>query len=328
MVEVVYLTAAETEQLVSHESALAAAEQVFRWHASGEIAWPEPNMFSLRLKSFSSAYRIKGCCLTAVPVVGIRVTGYHLDAHGGGSSAPDNTRYIILSDPNTGFPLAVVDEHWTYNLRTCASAVASIRQLARPESAVVGLIGAGALATTSLEMLASLFPLKSVRVTSRRAETREGFAARMTERTGVKVEPVASPEEGVRGADIVLCATSAEKTMVFDGWLAESAVLCTLGRYEVDAPVYRSVDKVVVDDWQVAQESPDVKALLRDGAFSAEEVYADMAAILSGAKPGRTSPSERILIRSDGLVTQDVAIVYSAYREALAQGIGARMRVG
>ncbi len=318
MAEVLYLSAPQTRELVTGEEALGVMEQVLRWQAAGQVTWPEPNVFNLPMKQFNSGFRIKACSLDAVPVAGVRVTGFVE----GASGDTDSTRYVILSDPRSGRPLAIVDEHYTYNLRTCAAAALALRRLARSESAIAGLVGAGAIAETSLELLGKLFPLAEVRVTSRRPESRAAFASRMSERLGLPVVARDTPREVVEGADLVVTCTSARRTLIYDGWLREGATLCALGWYEIDATVYRSVDKVVVSDWEVVVETPDVRDLVKAGRFSVEEVWADMASIVAGLKPGRESPRERILVRAVGLASQDVAICHHVYHRAVRQGVG------
>jgi alanine dehydrogenase len=326
--EVLYVSGDETRALVGPGDALRLAEQVCHWHVQGQEAWPEPNIMSLRLAEPQAAYRIKMAALTGIPVVGVRVTGYSFAPGGLGSGAPDNTRFVILSDPRTARPLAIVDEHWTYNLRTCASGILALRHLARPDSTVAGLLGAGQLATTCLEMLAREFSLREVRVTSRRPESREAFAARMADRLGVAVEARATAREVVDGTDVVISCTSANSHLIFDGWLEPGATLCALGQDEAHPSVYRSVDKVIVSDLEVVKEATDVRRILRNGEFSEQEVWADLATIVTGRKPGRESPSERILIRASGLVSQDVAMCHFVYQEALRRGLGTRLPVG
>ena len=325
---IVYLTANETRELLDLPTALELVEGVFRVHASGHIVWPDPMVLGLRDTVHGSAYRIKACVLTDTPVAGVRVTGYHRDAHGGGSGDSHNTRFVILSDPRTGHPLAVIDEHWTYNLRTCASAVLAIKYLARKDSTTVGLVGAGSLADTCLRMLALLFPVTQVYVHSRRPESRGAFADKMRRELGIAVSAVDTPQEAAEPADILVTCTSASQLLIMNEWLQPGVTVATLGRFEIEGSAYRDVDKVVVDDWEVARESEDIRDLLQQGMFAHEDVYADMAAIVSGAKPGRASSAERILVRADGLVTQDVAICHYVYRRACEQGLGMTRIVG
>ncbi|MBI4280336.1 MAG: ornithine cyclodeaminase family protein [Armatimonadetes bacterium] len=317
-----YITAEETRRLVSPREVLNIVEEVFRWHAAGQIVWPQPRMFRMQVPQFSGRYHVKACCLLPLGVTGVRVVGYHVAEDGSGTSLLDNTRYVILNDPKTGRPLAIVDEHWNYSMRTSASACVATKSLLPPAPKVLGLVGVGAIGRTALLGMNELFPLREVRVTSRRPESREGFAQEMSTALGLRVVAVATPEEAVRGADAVFTGTTAGKTLVKTEWVGAGTVVCTLGSREVEESFYRAADKVIVDDWEQNRHLPEMADMIKRGAFSDDEVYAEIADIVSGKKPGRSSPQERILVRTEGLVTQDVAVAYHTYLKAKEVGAG------
>ena len=100
----------------------------------------------------------KGAALPEVGVAGVRVVGYRIFPDGSGTSRDDNMRYVLLHDPVSGQPLAIVDEHTSYGVRSAASGVVGAKYLARPDSGVVGLVGAGKLMRSALLALATLFP--------------------------------------------------------------------------------------------------------------------------------------------------------------------------
>ncbi len=321
MGKVLYLSTDDTRRLLSFEDALRIVEEVFHWEAAGQVASPTPRIYTLRVSDYNANYRIKTAALTAIPVVGVRVTGYRATAGTSGSGDPENTRFVVLSDPSTGHPLAIVDEHWTYIVRTCSSAVLAVRYLARSDAAVAGIVGAGNMARICAQMLANLFPLKEIRVTSQRAESRERFAETLSAQLGIQANPYDSVRRVVEGADIVMTCTSARDPLVFGGWLEEGATLCGLGT-EIAAEVYRSADKIVVSDVDVVREAVDIREFMRAGEFSEEDIWADLASIVTGRKPGRESPEERIVIRASGLVSQDVAICHYIYEKAIKEGMG------
>src|SRR5690349_733109 len=120
--EVRILSAADTRGLLDIPRAIEIVEDTFRWYANGDVMWSTPAVMNLNVSDLRAAYRLKGAYLPALRVAGFRVTGMVLDEAGGGSGASDNTRFVILSDPATGRPLAIVDEHWTYSVRTVAAA--------------------------------------------------------------------------------------------------------------------------------------------------------------------------------------------------------------
>lgn len=327
-VDVLYVSAAETREILGLDDAVPLVEQALRWQADGQVVWSAPPLLSLQTREPDSHFRIKGCALRPLDVAGFRVTGFRVDPAGAGSAAEDNTRFVVLSEPSTGRPRAIVDEHWTYNVRTVAAAAVAARHLARPGSARLGLVGAGQLAESALALLAAMFPLRTVRVTSRRAESRERFAVQMAGRLGLDVRPVASPAEAVTGADMVVTCTSANARLVEAAWIAPGAFVCALGRNELADELYRAADKTVMDSWELSQESSDVRQLVSRGALARERLHAELPDLVAGRRPGRESDGERIVARIEGLASQDVLIAHWVAERARERRLGRVLPAG
>jgi ornithine cyclodeaminase/alanine dehydrogenase-like protein (mu-crystallin family) len=325
--EVRVLTAQQTREILPIRRAVEIVEDTFRWLAAGQVVWSDPPVMGLRVPEPKAAYRLKGAYLPTLGVVGFRVTGFPLDAAGSGSGASDNTRFVILSDPATGRPLAILDEHWTYSVRTVAAAVVAAKYLADPRSTRLGLVGAGQLATIGLQALSAVFPIKEARVFSRRPESRRGFADRMSGLTGISVRAVDSAEEAVRDAPLILACTSAGRPLVTAAWVPRDSFLCTLGRDELEPACYAQADKIVFDSWELSQESGDVRKLVQSGALSRERLYAEIADLVVGRKRGREGP-ERVVVRAEGMANQDVAVCAWTYQEAVRRDIGMVLPVG
>ncbi len=327
-VEILYLSAAETRQLLDAPTAVALVERALRWQADGRVVFSDPPVLNLQTREPPSHYRLKGCFLEPQGVVGFRVTGFRLGDAGGGSGAPDNTRFVILSDPGTGRPQAILDEHWTYSVRTVAAAVIAARHLARTDATVLGLVGAGNLARVALPLLCREFALREVRVTSRREESRAAFAAKMRAQVDAPIHAVDTVEAAVTGADLVLTCTSANAQLVEAGWLAPGTFVCTLGRNELTDTVYQTADKVVLDSWELSQESSDVRGLVARGVLSRDTLHAELGEIVAGRRPGREHPAERIVARIEGLASQDVLLGHWVLDQARRRQMGTRLWAG
>jgi len=321
-VDVRVLTAADTRALLDIPRALEIVEETFRSYADGEVVWSNPPLMTLSLAAPKAHYALKGAYLPALHVAGFRVTGYALDEAGTGSGAPDNTRFVVLSDPSTGHPLAIIDEHWNYAVRTVAAAVVAAKYLADPASSCLGLVGAGQMATIGVQALQQLFPLRHIRVYSRRPESRRGFAERMSQSTGIELRAVDSAEEAVRGAPMVLACTSAGYPVVFGAWLDPDVFLCTLGRDELELGCYLNADRIVFDSWELSRDE-----FVRTGVLSRDRLYAEIADLVVGRKPGRQGPA-RIIVRSAGMANHDIAIATWTYHRAVERGIGTVLAVG
>jgi ornithine cyclodeaminase/alanine dehydrogenase-like protein (mu-crystallin family) len=210
MAGALYLSDADVQHVLDVRAVLDVVEGTFRAAYAGRVTWPEPRLFRLNLDEPARAkYHVKAAALPDLGVAGVRVVGYRIFPDGSGTSREDNLRYVLLHDPTSGRPLAIVDEHTSYGVRSAASGVVAAKYLARPESAVVGLVGAGRLMRSALMALAQLFALREVRVTSRSAESRVAFAGTFAAKLpGVRVVAVDTPAEASRDADIVMSATA------------------------------------------------------------------------------------------------------------------------
>jgi len=313
-----FLSKEDTKKLVDIRTAVEKVLDVAKWENNGLITTPDPPVSVMITANPKSRYRTKMAYISEIPIVGIRIIGYPL-----GSSYKESTRFVLLSDPATGEPLALVDDHWNYILRTVASAVMGLTYVLGPDSPLkVGLVGAGNLAGAMLEASLIFFNIAEVVVTSRREISRSTFAEKMKEKIGLNIRAADNVETAVSNADLVITATNAGKRLVKSEWLKKGVTVCALGHYEIDEQGYDIMDKIIVDSWGVTRTAKDVKEMMTKGVLSQDHIYAEFYQLVNGTKKGRTKMDERILIRTDGLVSQDVCIAYYTYQEALKQGIG------
>jgi ornithine cyclodeaminase len=215
--------------------------------------------------------------------------------------------------------------------RTGALTALGARHLARPDSRVLGHLGARGSAWWNVTMLDDLFDFEEIRVTSRRAESRERFAARLAEELGKPVRAVATPAEALVGADIMVEATRLTEPQVLleTGWVVPGTTVVPYGTVSaVDLDLVDVMDKVVVDDWGQAGAGP-LGALRRhvdSGRLSRANLHAELGEIVAGKAPGRERPEERVLFWHRGLATTDLAVAYLFLRRAAAAGLGTELR--
>lgn len=221
---------------------------------------------------------------------------------------------IILQDPETGIPLAVMDGVHITNLRTGAVAGICAKYLANPSSEVVAIIGAGQQGRTSFKAINRLFRLKEVRAYDVKPEASDGYAKEMRAATGVKVLTVLHPKDAVENADIVVTATYADEPIVWNEWLKAGVLSISLGSYqEFDEESVLRADKVLVDNWEQCTHRGELRKLVAKGHFKQEMVYAEIGEVAAGLKPARNSPMEKIMAVPIGLGTHDIAVAYKAY---------------
>jgi alanine dehydrogenase len=237
---------------------------------------------------------------------------------------PTITATIILNDPETGIPFAIMDGTWITALRTAAASAVAAKYLARKDSEVIGLFGAGVQGRTHLTALNEVFKLESVRIADVSKEYRVKFADEMGEKLGLDVVPVDDNEQAVRGADIILTATTGNEPLVKKQWVEAGMFIAKVGSYqELDLGILEMVDKLVVDYWEyVSHRVPEIMKT----NTKREDVYAEISEIVSGRKRGRDSDKDRIVFLSIGMGVEDAATALFAYQQAKERGIGENLK--
>ncbi|MFL6797798.1 MAG: ornithine cyclodeaminase family protein [Xanthobacteraceae bacterium] len=320
---VLFVPYQETRGLLTVQDALEVCEQVYLMHARGSVVLSHPPSFKLDVaEGFHNHWHVKSVLLKDIPTTGVRLYNYYDDGARNTVGGLDNTRYIVLSDPRSGEPVAIVDEHWSYAIRSAAAAVLACKWVGPRKPQVLGLVGVGTMGLNSLQCLLTMYKFSEIRCTSRHPETRTAFAARWSQTVGIPVTAKDSVEEVVRGADIVVGGTTSGEIVSREPWLKPGATFISLARRELDPAGWSKLDKVVIDSWDYNMLQRDFRHTVESGLFTRAQLHAEIQELVSGAKPGREREDERILIHTTGLVSQDVALAHFLYRKALYQGIG------
>src|SRR5215467_15649905 len=243
--------------------------------------------------------------VSGVKVVGDFVENYRL-------GLPSELALITLYDPDTGSPICIVDGTMITSARTGAMTALGAKHLARPGSRVLGHLGARGTAWWNVTMLDDLYDFDEIRVTSRRPESREEFARALSEHLGKHVRAVATPEEALVGADVMVEATRlTEPTAVLrTEWVAPGTLVIPYGTVSaVELSLTDVMDKIVVDDWGQARAGKlgALRAHVDSGRLSEATLYAELCAIAVGRKPGRERDDETILFWHRGLSLSDIA---------------------
>jgi ornithine cyclodeaminase/alanine dehydrogenase-like protein (mu-crystallin family) len=320
---VLFVPYRETLGLLSVADALKVCEDVYLMHARGSVVLSNPPSFKLDVADgFHNHWHVKSVFLKDIPTTGVRVYNYFDDGVRNTVGGLDNTRYIVLSDPKSGAPLAIVDEHWSYAIRSTAAAVLACKWLGPKNTKVLGLVGIGTMGTNALRCLATMYKFDEIRCTSRRPETRRAFAETWSQALGTTVVAKDTIEEVVRGADIAVGGTTSPEIVSREPWLKPGATFISLARRELDPAGWSKLDKVVIDSWEFNMLQRDFRRTVEAGLFSRDRLYAEIHELVAGAKRGREREDERILIHTTGLVSQDVALAHFLYRHALDKGVG------
>ena len=237
---------------------------------------------------------------------------------------PYITGLLILNDPETGIPLAIMDCTWITAKRTGAATAVAAKYLARPESATVGIVACGVQGRSNLEALACLFKIRKVRAYDLFPEIAEQYAADMSQALNLDVEPVKTLPEAVKGLDMVVTSgpiLKNPKPLIEPGWLASGAFASPVdfdSYWKVEA--LRELDQFATDDLE------QMHYYRHEGYFKGTpKPYADLGQIASGLKPGRESADERTMSMNLGLALDDMATAIRIYKLAKAERIGAEL---
>ena len=324
---ILYLSNQDVKKVLDLGRAIEITEQALRDHSEGRVIWSTPEDLAIKPEHGWQSW-VTGCALTTEPVAGFRIRS--IKAAGGSrdpSRPPEGPRRIlILSDREGGEICAIMDEDWCHAVRTAAAATVACRLLARKDAVTMAMLGAGDTARAAVPVMAKAFPLKEIRVTSRTPESRQNYAREIGKEYDLPIRPVESTEKALKGADLVVSATTTSTPFVRDSWLTEGVTVYSIGKHqELESDVYKKVDKFVVDSWEHCKNKSDLQRMLREKFLSEKDLYAELPEVLSGKKAGRQSDRERIFIRAIGLVNQDIAMADHIYRAALENGIGTQL---
>lgn len=319
------LSRSDMEGLVTMAEVVAAVETAHADIANGLAA--QPAAVALGLPSSSAAF-------LAMPALadrqGLAVVKLLADIpENAAQSLPVQRSVVLLVSQATGAPVAILHGQIPTRVRTAAASAVATRHLSRPDSRVLGLIGAGALAVEHVRSHLEVRPIERVVVWSRTAAT----LARFTEAVGrdfpdLVVEGAASPREVFAAADVVCTLTPSREPVVEGAWFRPGQHVNAVGA--PPRPDHREIDaagmaraRVFLDSTGMAlHDSGDLLLAIAEGAITADHVRAELGEVITGAAPGRTSDDDITLFNSVGLAIQDLAIGTLLVARAREKGIG------
>jgi alanine dehydrogenase len=245
---------------------------------------------------------------------------------------PSVMAVIVLNDPATGVPLAIMDGLLITKVRTAAASAVAARTLARRDSHTVGLVGCGAQADAQLLALAECFSLRRVNVWGYRSGEARRFCSRMARRMPqAQFAPCASVAACVREVDLIVTITPSRRPLVKRAWLAEGVHINAVG---ADAPGKQELEPrilqeatVVIDEREQAIHGGELNVPIRRGQFRPADIHATLGDILIRRKPGRRSRRELTVFDSTGLAIHDVALAWALLQRARRHGLGRSIKL-
>ncbi len=317
---------------MSDREILDAVEAGLRAQGLGQTVI-EPRVHLEPDPAFRGHFNVLRGYVAPLGYAGVKVVGDYIDNYKAG--LPSEMALLNLFDPRTGMPLALLDAAAITDMRTGALTALGAKYLARRDSKCLGHVGARGTAYWNVRLLDHLFDLEEIRVHSRRPESREAFAERLSadlgKELGKDVRAVDSWEACLAGADIqVEAARLAEPEPLFrTAWVPRGGFVVPYGTVSaLELELTDVMDKIVVDDWGQCRQGKlgALRRHVETGRLSEANLHGELGAIVAGHLPGRERDEETILFWHRGLSLSDIALGAAMLEKAARLGIGQRLR--
>jgi ornithine cyclodeaminase/alanine dehydrogenase len=314
---ILYLSREDVENVgLSMAEIIEALDKMFVEKGEGKVEMPPKPGIHTRPDAFIHAMP---AYIPSLESAGMKwVSGYPDNQKKG---LPYISGLLVLNDPDTGIPIAVMDCAWITAMRTGAATAVAAKYLARKDSATVGILACGVQGRGNLEALNCLFDIRKVVAYDIFPEIADSYVREVGEQFGLEVEPVRTAAEAVKGLDMVVTSGPILKNpdpVIEAGWLAEGAFASPVdfdSYWQGDA--LREVDKLATDDLS------QMKYYREEGYFKdTPDPYADLGELAAAKKPGRESDHERTVAINLGLGLEDMATAIVLYQRAIERGIG------
>lgn len=324
-----YLNRLDIEELnITDEEILAAIEAALASQGKGETVI-EPRVHLEPGVANGHFNVLRGALKPPIDSAGVKVVGDFVDNYK--INFPSELGILLLFDPRNGVPKAFIEASGITDMRTGAVTAVGAKYLARKNSKVLGHIGARGSAYWNVRLLDHLFDFDEIRVHSRREESRNAFAEKLSRDLGKKVIATTDWESCIKGADIVVEASRLDKPtpMLKTEWIKKGAFVVPYGTMSaIELSLTDIMTKLVVDDWGQCKGGKfgSLRAHVEAGKLSEKTLHAEMGQIVAGLKPGRQSDDETNLFWHRGLSLSDIALGHAMLTKAERLGIGQRLR--
>ncbi len=314
------LTEIDVKKVLTMKETMEAVEKAFELHAKGKTQMP-PKVY---LTFERGDLRAMPACLDGK--AGIKWVNSHPENPKKG--LPTVMAVLIYNDPETGFPLAIMDGTHITNFRTGAAGGIAAKYLARNDSKVFGFIGCGRQAYTQFLALREVFNIELVKAYDIFEQNAERFA-KFCE--GFGVSAIVCNAKDACDCDVLTTTTPSRKPVVKSEWVREGTHINAIG---ADAPGKQELEeeillkaKIVVDDLEQAMHGGEINVAVAKGLLKKEDIYATLGEVVAGMKKGRESDDEITIFDSTGLAIQDIAVADLVFRKAKEMDVGLEIKL-
>ncbi len=315
----------DVERLIDLPRAIAVVRATFMASARGQTVMPSKIYLALPggndFRAMPAFQRRPAAC-------GLKWVNVH--PRNPRRGLPTVMALIVMNDPATGALLAVMDGGLITKLRTAAAGAVAAEALARPESAVVGLLGCGAQSDAQVLALIEVLPVRHVQVWGFRSGEARRWCAWMRPRLpGIDLTPCGTVETCLRGIDVLVTVTPSRRPLVKREWVKPGLHINAIGadapgKQELEPKILRDA-VVVVDEQEQAIHGGELNVPVAAGLYDPRTIRGTLGEILIRRTPGRRLAEEVTVFDSTGLAVHDVALGHEVVRLAARRGIGRRI---
>lgn len=314
-----YLSRSDVEDLdISMSQIISVVEEGFRLKGLGKVQMPPK--IAVKPRGPESFLHAMPAYVGGLDIAAIKWVGGNDDNPGRG--LPTISGLIVLNDPETMFPVCVMDAIWVTAVRTGAANAVAMKYLGPAQAETVSIVGCGVQGRSNLLAMATIYPeITGARCFDVNPDALERFIRESLDAYDFRITPAASPREAVEGADVVVTAGPSPKDptpYLSEKWLKRGAMAAPvdyMGAWE--GPMASSVDRLITDD-HGQMEYYRSKGYFRD----VPRPYADLGEIVAGIKPGRQSPDERTMSILLGIALDDAVTANLIHQRAIEEDIG------
>jgi alanine dehydrogenase len=312
----------EVARLLSLAECIAAVEEGFRLQGEGRIA--PPVMLGMHVSG--GGFHIKAAAIDGTRAYFAAKLNGNFPGNRERCGLPAIQGVIVLCDAENGSPLAVMDSIEITILRTGAATAVAAKHLARADSKFATICGCGNQGRIQLRALASVLPIMRAYAFDRDPLMAASFAREMAAELGFSVEAVADVTAAVSASDVCMTCTPSQEFFITAGAVKPGTFIAAVGadnpRKQEIQPELLARAKVVVDSLEQCATIGDLHHALGQGVMTRGSVHAELAEVVAGTKPGRTSDEEITIFDSTGVALEDVAAAVVVYERAVREGVG------
>lgn len=316
-----FLSQSEVKKLIDASEANEAVENAFEAFGKGLAQMP-PKSY-LFYTQYKGDLRTMPAYIQPLNATGVKIVNVHVN--NAEKSLPTVMATIVLNDPESGYPIAIMDGTYLTALRTGSAGAIAIKYLARKDAENIGFVGCGVQAYTQIDTSILIKKFKFFKAYDINEKRRNDFANYVKDKYGLELTGKNDLQETC-DTDIITTTTPVNKPIIKDEWIKEGTHINAIG---ADAPGKEELEPaillrstVVIDNWEQASHSGEINVPLEKGILKKENIHAELGEIVARLKSGRTSDTEITIFDSTGLAVQDIAVAKRVYEKAIKNNIG------